>query len=367
MKRPLAFLLIMVLLLGLTACAPTEGKLVYNILVDPGVVLSTEKAEAATYKVERANLLDYYGHFAKRFLASASIPNDQRAKSEYAVRATDGSELLINPISGIHYIVPAYEYISGVFNYRSAGAADPARDDTLFFERDVDLPFMPRARAEDIVKEEVSRVQAGDVRGTVFFLFERYTLNVKETFALDHRSLSAREEDKLAVERQENPREGEESAGKGQWGVEDDCYYVVMEVCLDDIPLLGKSRDLDYLLVYGVTVEICYGAEGIRYLKVSPIYEVHDEALSSGTIISAADALACVKAKYAGIISTKETTVKSLELCYAAFPDDATQKNYHLVPAWCAELQEKMLLDDGKTYYVTSTLYFNAYTGKEFL
>ncbi|MCL1791354.1 MAG: hypothetical protein FWG40_08435 [Peptococcaceae bacterium] len=369
MRRALGVVLVLGLLMGAASCAPTDGKLVYNIIVDPGVVLSTEQSQVASYGVERTNLLDYYAHFARRFLANTTVPENQKASSEYSVRAMDGSELLINPTSGIHYIVPAYEHINRVFDYRSAGAVDPERDDTLFFDTDGDLPFMTRAQAEEIVLEEMAWVQAEDTaRGAYRFLFDRYSLRVKETFVLDHEGLSARERDKLELLReQENPREGGQDMGKSRWSAADDCYYVVMEVCLDGIPLLEKSRDLDYLLVYGVTVEVCYGAEGVRFLRVSPLYHVHEQALSSDTIISAEAALACVKAKYAGIISTKETTVKSLALRYTAIPDDGTHRNYRLVPAWCAVLQEKMVLDDGKTYFVTSTIYFNAYTGKEFL
>jgi hypothetical protein len=341
--------LLLIFLLFFTGCR-TEGE-ARSILHDPDVALSSEEAIAYTYQAEIIFMNTYYSQFAQLLLTESSA---ERYAGDQVDMAAQGSKELIVNSAGLFFLTRDSGYIEQAFNYGVYSAPDPGgimHIDRLSSAKSMDLPFMPRDEAEQEVFRHLS------------FLFDQGTLQRVESFALEHRSLMAWENDLT-----NDPGfflDPGNSEFKGEWNASDDCYYMIFHVVPDDlnIPLLTERRDVNRGTVAisgvpGVSVEVYYGAEGFKYLGISSQYKLTDR--SDVKTISSAEAMKNIEKKFRHIIGLPETIVKSMELRYLAVPDGYSGTDFRMIPAWCAEVEMK----EG-THSSTTMVYIDAITGKE--
>ncbi|MCL1853514.1 MAG: hypothetical protein FWF88_10895 [Peptococcaceae bacterium] len=331
---------------GLSACIKQESPT--ELSLDPGVTVNAGKTQVTTYKAELNDPYSYYDQFADLLLRGYVIAEREQGDPPMDFLhevTTDGSIFHISTSAGIFWDTPDYSYINRVFEY-AEGIYVSADDDKLFYAKDKDLPFKPRVQVEQDVVNQLA-----------FYFDQKFTLGVAETFVLDHQSMGTRERDKEAKGLMRDYRTGE-AVVKGSWNLQDDCYFIVLHISLDDVPMVTEDYfPTDYLVTRGCRVEVCYGAEGYRHVAVSPLYDIVPDQ-SDVAIFGPEEALKCVQQKCDSMIMPAEMAVQSVELRHMICHQYYSETKIRTVPVWRVELR----MPDGANVAV---FFFDALTGRE--
>lgn len=180
-----------------------------------------------------------------------------------------------------------------------------------------DLGFMP-------LKEAEGKVQAllEDMGLSGFALREAYSLD-KDTLS---RKASQRYELALRMSDGEVSEEDVYLNAEAA-AAEEECYFFVFELRLDDIPAMTSPSSGTELDIYGVELYCLYNAEGIADLQSQRLPSAVQRVGEAVSIISAREAMAVFK-EY--IPQNAEHSVEELSFCYT-YQD---RKSGELRPTW---------------------------------
>lgn len=233
------------------------------------------------------------------------------------------------------------DFIMDIFRWKS----EQFPDNLALFTNDAEFEFASREDAEKAVISVLNKLGVENNGAAL-------------VFALDHQTLQS-------VEKQvKDSGEHEEYTFKNDWTEEDDCYFVMMNCVFQNIPVNSIDTVLSNSnLLIGTDIAALYSKNGFEYFEVSNFYSQKSIEASS-RIISPADAIGIVSAKFESIITTSKYKITGVELKYVPQFGDKNHTSIQLVPVWYFTVEETYE-KEGSSSKATLRLMINAYTGKE--
>jgi hypothetical protein len=197
-----------------------------------------------------------------------------------------------------------------------------------------------------------------------------------EIYTLDHRTM--REQEKIRSEAGLflYDERTETATLKDSWDEEDDCYFFVMNLSLEGLPVFSGTYGSvdDMTAVWGSTVWACYSARGFEYLSIQFPHRQIDAESAYVSLISIEGALTAFQKKFSNVIITDMIVVTEVSLHYVPTLIGQSREEYRMIPAWCFKIEEilsaenyRFIGGDAEVVKIYSTIIFDAVTGKEIL
>jgi hypothetical protein len=191
-----------------------------------------------------------------------------------------------------------------------------------------------------------------------------FTPGSAAVYALDHQTMETTQKQMIASGDHDGPKE---THWKSKWGVGDDCYFVVMDCVVGDLPAASfdTSSPLEDRPFNGSQIRALYSRDGLAYLDVSQLYSVKSAA-APAPVVPVEDAIDTVGAKFASLITASQYKITGIALRYVPRFKDNSRSSLQLVPAW-ELLVHELSVDprDGRAVDLPRHILVDAYTGKE--
>lgn len=138
---------------------------------------------------------------------------------------------------------------------------------------------------------------------------------------------------------------------KTDWSLEDDCIYMVWDVCLDGIPMLSGNYSGENMLWYdsmapGVSLVACYHDGVLQGMDITAFYEMDAAADEVSSLISLEEAMESVKYCFRNIDLDSDILFSKVQLAYVPCLTDSEKQTYRFVPAWVFFGRQQIREDD---------------------
>lgn len=330
-----------------------QGQLDTNLTIDAKIKGPVDLKEA---DILRASLLVLNREVLEsRLLQDSNITRKNESSTNLHYETADGKQLGISSHS-LFFNTPHFNNIRAVFGIAYRIAHYEIGDNLDSYQQNRDLPFLPYAEVIERVKEE-------------FGLLNISVQEPIELYALDYQTMREQEKIRLDSGLLTDPRDGSVNL-KGAWTEEDNCYFLIMHLSLQNIPVFPSNHGKveDKTLVYGSSLYACYSVQGLEYLTISAPYQQTGIAQENVPLISLEDALSVVQHKYSNVILTDPTAITEISFFYVPTLVNKSREEFFMRPAWCFQVgQEVVVGGTVETAIYYNTVIIDATSGQEIL
>lgn len=352
---------------GLAETVPTDPNHVYeqvqeNLLIDAEIIAppegSTPKVYVGEMKTFTKEEIDAFLAWNGDGIAEVTRDDTQDQSHVYAGNCQSGSRFTLDYStnglfpSSFSYInhslyerYLAYPIYNVPYDYDQN---ESSRIAEMFFEP-VELSFATAEEAEAQVREGLATLNLGE-------------LKLNRTLYISHDRMAQAGEilqgDEWAV-----LAKGGATATFPQWDdwdEGDDCYMFEFFSAADGVPMTYRFWDSGTVSYSPNSIVVWYTKDGIIELNILHPWIFGQVAESPESIISAGEALAVAKAKYANIISSQNRIIESVNLAYVYRQDG---DGWLLRPVW--EVKIRLKATDTVPFDTFQYVGVDAITGEE--
>lgn len=138
---------------------------------------------------------------------------------------------------------------------------------------------------------------------------------------------------------------------KTDWKTEDDCIYVVWDICLDGIPMMSGNYSGENMMGYnrqapGGSLIACYHDGILQGMDITAFYNIGTEVGNVGMLIPPEEAMEAIKYHFRNIILESDIIFSNIQLSYVPCLTDYDNQTFQFVPAWLFFGKQEICGDD---------------------
>lgn len=181
--------------------------------------------------------------------------------------------------------------------------------------------------------------------------------DVPEVYVMDvqHMTKLMLQSDTLHYDKTKKQYSKENQGEEITWTKDDEVYYMIFQINMQELPLTEKGFDMDSNFAAGSEVIAAVGRNGIQYFQAEGLYNIIKTEELEGSICSAAEAKEVMKSncQYTDGFATR--TVSEMKLVYVPMRMEGTSLNTYTVrPCWeCMITYVKTMQRNGQTFAYT--------------
>jgi hypothetical protein len=320
-----------------------------NLNVD--IVVGTDLSKADTYYIA----IDSFNaqSLSEILLKGSKINNSTNGKESIKFTTDDGKTLYVENGISLRYQGHNFQYYKNVLHTIKTDKYYNLNNFT-----NNDLQFKTRDNATKDVSSIIESLGISSV-------------TISNMYSLDYKTLQKQEEYLKTKSDLSTNLKDPQITWKGNWTVNDDCYYMNFRYTIKGIPIVSINHGSidNNTYISGSIINAYYSENGLLYLDINHKYKIISTEKTNQNLITINEALDILKKKYQDIILTDPTNITKAELCYVPTFKDKSHEAYYLVPAWCFSLSQNMTSSKNVTSQtiVDTNVIINAIDGNEII